>query len=86
MFEKIRKPGRGKAITAYVIFGAICLVFVFFGIAPTQLGFQRGGAAAIINNHQISQAEYQRRVEAMERQYGQQLQALPEAQRQLQMN
>lgn len=85
MLEKVRKPGRAKTITAYVIFGAICLVFVFFGVVPSQFGFQQGGAAAVINDTQISLSDFSRRMEAMERQYGQQLQSLPEAQRQSEM-
>ncbi|MCB0412489.1 MAG: SurA N-terminal domain-containing protein, partial [Bdellovibrionales bacterium] len=84
MFEKVRKPGKGKTYTAYAIFGAICLVFVFFGVVPNQMGLQQGGSAAVVNNVRVSILDYSRQAEMLERQYSQQLQMLPEAQRQVQ--
>lgn len=85
MMDKLRKPGRGKTITAYILFGSICVVFIFFGIVPHQMGFQQGGAAAVINKTHVSMADFTRQVQNLERQYSQQFQMLPEAQRQSQM-
>lgn len=82
MLNKLRKPGRAKSITAYVIFGAICLVFVFFGLTPGQSGFQGGGAAAIVNNSVISLADFKQRVQMVEQQYEATLGGMPAAQRQ----
>ena len=43
MFEKLRKPGKshispGKKFMMVLIFGTICLVFVFLGIGPGRFG------------------------------------------------
>ncbi|MCB0421395.1 MAG: SurA N-terminal domain-containing protein [Bdellovibrionales bacterium] len=83
MFEKIRKPGRGKAILAYIIFGTICLVFVFLGMTPQGTGFVSGGAAAIVNNQIISQKDYRERVRQAESSLGIDLNQLPAANRKM---
>lgn len=81
MFEKVRKPGRAKSIIAMFIFGAICLVFVFFGMTPDHGGVMMGGAAARVNDSVISFADYRQAVQRMENQYRARLDGLPEAQR-----
>lgn len=83
MLEKIRQPGRGKAILAYVIFGAICLVFVFLGMTPQGTGFVSGGAAAIVNDKIISQKDYRERVRRAEASMGFNLSQLPAANRKM---
>lgn len=81
MFEKLSKPGRTKNITAYIIFGAICLVFAFFGIAPDRFGNQSvGGAAAIVNEYVISLNDFRERVQRVEQQFSSE--SVPETQRQ----
>ena len=67
MFEKIRKPGRAKSLFSYVIFGLICLVFVFIGVPMGQLS-DIGGAALVVNNRVISWSEYQRYLDILENQ------------------
>lgn len=82
MFEKIRKVGRTKNITAMVVFGAICLVFIFLGVAPHQPGLMTGGAAATVNGAVISLMDYNQRVQQTQRQLQAQLDAFPQARRQ----
>ena len=65
MFEKIRKPGRAKSFFNYVVFGLICLVFVFIGIPIGQMS-SVGGAAFMVNNTAISWAEYRNYMEILE--------------------
>lgn len=70
MLEKVRKPGRAKNAVAYVIFGAICLVFVFMGLGPQYSGMVSGGAAAVVNDQVISVADFRNRVRAFESRMG----------------
>ena len=70
MFEKIRKPGKTKKMVNYVIFGLICLVFIFIGVPVSQLSTM-GGAALIVNNKVISWSEYQKYLEILEKQQSQ---------------
>ena len=83
MLEKVRKPGRGKAITAYVIFGAICLVFVFMGLTPQGTGLISGGAAAVVNDTIISQMDFRERVRRSQAQFRFQLDKMPVQQREM---
>ncbi len=81
MFERLRKPGRAKSIFATLIFGAICLVFVLFGMNPGNGMMQAGGAAARVNEAVISSADYNQAVRRMQEQFSSRLEGLPEAQR-----
>ena len=67
MFEKIRKPGRAKNIVSYIIFGLICLVFVFIGVPLSQFSGV-GGGALVVNNKVISWAEYRSYLQMLEQQ------------------
>lgn len=67
MFEKIRKPGRGKSLASYVIFGLICLIFVFIGV-PLDQSSSLGGSAMVVNNKVISWAEFQNYLESLQSQ------------------
>ena len=67
MFEKLRKPGRTKNIGSFIIFGLICLVFVFIGVPVSQMS-NLGGAALIVNNKVISWSEYRNYLEILEQQ------------------
>lgn len=67
MFEKIRKPGRAKNIVSYVVFGLICLVFVFIGV-PLNKASNVGGGALIVNNKVISWSEYRSYLQMLEQQ------------------
>lgn len=74
MFEKVRSPLKSKnwnmkAIVAYVLFGAIILVFALFGIvSPDRFsGGVGGGSAAVVNDTNISYNEFRQRVENVER-------------------
>lgn len=87
MFKKLRepwKPGRAKGIFTGVIFGLICLTFVFVGLTPGENGTNSGiGAAATVNDVVISVADFQERVAMVENQYGDAFKNLPAAQRQM---
>ena len=67
MFEKIRKPRRAKNIVSYIIFGLICLVFVFIGVPLSQFS-GLGGGALVVNNKVISWAEYRSYLQMLEQQ------------------
>ncbi len=67
MFEKIRKPGRRKNLASYIIFGLICLIFVFIGV-PLDRSSSIGGSAIIVNNKVISWAEFQNYLESLQSQ------------------
>ncbi len=92
--DRLRKPSGGKrrvegrrplrTLAIYVIFGAICVVFVFFGIIPNQMGFQQGGHAALVNGRPVTVADWLRVQEAMENQYRGQMEGGSEAQRKMQ--
>lgn len=92
MFEKMRrllstKKSRSEGLgwknwVAYVIFGAIIVVFALFGITPSQFGDTAGGGvAAVVNDAAISLAEYRTRVESVERNSRMRFDQFPEAQR-----
>lgn len=57
MFDILKYPNRRKTITAYIIFGAISLVFVFLGMETGNNPM--GGHAAIVNDTIISPKEHQ---------------------------
>ncbi len=70
MLKDVRKPLSLKTLMAYVIFGMICLTFVFVGLGDGRLGSSAaGGAAAIVNGSVISIAEFLKRVQAQEEQF-----------------
>lgn len=84
MFDTVRKPGRTKSIIAYVLFGAIILVFALFGITPDRYGsITGGGAAAIVNDTSISIADFRSQVDRMERGSKLKLDQFPPEQREL---
>ncbi|MDX9732421.1 MAG: SurA N-terminal domain-containing protein [Bdellovibrionales bacterium] len=57
-----------KSAVAWVLFGAIIVVFVFLGMTPQQAGVSQGGGAAVsVNGHIVSLAEFSEAVEAMGR-------------------
>ncbi|RME14625.1 MAG: hypothetical protein D6797_08400 [Bdellovibrio sp.] len=83
MFEKIQKASRSKSIVAYIIFGAISLVFVFFGMGYGNLGGIGGGSgAAVVNSAVISVADYQKAYENLSEQAEKRLAHLPDDVRQ----
>lgn len=57
MAEKLSKQASAKKVTAILVFGAIALVFVFFGL-PGKLGIGIGSAARV-NDAFISVADFQ---------------------------
>lgn len=73
MAEKLKRQMIGKktltpkSITAMILFGAICLVFVFFGL-PGKLG---GGVGAVarVNNSLISFADFQQEEQRIQQYY-----------------
>ena len=73
MFEKIRRPGRSKKdnsfkkATSYVVFGAICLVFVFLG--PVMGDFFGEGAVAYVASKPIHAREFRMIQEQVQRRY-----------------
>ena len=67
MFEKIRKPARGKNLASYVIFGLICVIFVFIGV-PVDQPSRAGGKALVVNNKVISWSEFQSYLEGLQSQ------------------
>lgn len=69
MFEKIRKPGRAKSIFAYIIFGLICLVFIFLGV-PTDPLSGAGGFAAVVDKQVISIASFYERLSLLQENQG----------------
>lgn len=84
---KIRKPGRAKGFAAWVLFGAISLVFVFMGITPGGGGITKGGPAAIVNSQPISIAEFRQTHERIQQQMGFDINQFPAQQRsQIEMN
>ncbi len=86
MFKKLRepwKPGSGRNILTGIVFGLICLTFVFVGITPDRNGMGSVGSAATVNDAVISLEDFQERVTAVENQYGDFMKSLPAAQRQM---
>ena len=69
MIEKVRQPLSIKTITSYIIFGLICLTFVFVGLGGGGGGLSTGGTAAIINGYVIPITDYQKLVNQKEEQY-----------------
>lgn len=70
MFDFLRKKTDSKTVTVYIVFGAIILVFVFFGYNT----FDKSGGvgfAARVNHRTISMHEYQEAVERMNQFYSQ---------------
>jgi peptidyl-prolyl cis-trans isomerase D len=73
MFETFRynlkhnRRGVLKAATAWFLFGAIIVVFIFWGMSPRTMGTQlaEGGAAAVVNNSTISLAQFGETMERM---------------------
>lgn len=59
------RRGLFKVVAAWVIFGAIILVFAFLGMTPHHAGITAGGAAAVVNGEIVSQVEYTQAVESM---------------------
>jgi peptidyl-prolyl cis-trans isomerase D len=55
MADKMKRKLSAKSITAIILFGAIILVFVFFGL-PGKMGASVGSVARV-NNTLISIAE-----------------------------
>ena len=72
--EKLRRKLSTKNVTAIFVFGAIVLVFVFFGM-PGKMGMGIGSVARV-NETLISVADFQReeqRVQKMQEYYAQML-------------
>ncbi len=67
MFEKIRKPSNRKSIFSYIIFGIICLVFVFIGIPARQMS-SLSGSAVQVNHEIISWQEYRNYLQMLQNQ------------------
>jgi hypothetical protein len=86
MIESLKKNLTRKNILAYLIFGAIILVFVFFGYT-TGSGPQMAGYAARVNDRLISVSEFQTSLDQMMQFYsslmGGQLGSSPELQAQM---
>ncbi|MBO9666608.1 MAG: SurA N-terminal domain-containing protein [Bdellovibrio sp.] len=57
MADKMKRKLSGKSVTAIILFGAIILVFVFFGL-PGKMGASVGSVARV-NNTLISVADFQ---------------------------
>jgi parvulin-like peptidyl-prolyl isomerase len=57
-----------KSITSILVFGAICLVFVFFGLAPKGPTAAAGGMVRV-NNTLISMAEVRNEAQRLEQMY-----------------
>jgi len=92
MLEKMRqflipksRPGKGfgwKNWVAYILFGAIIIVFALFGMDQRQGGGQSaGGVAAVVNDSTISLADFRARVESIEQNARMRFDQFPEAQR-----
>lgn len=54
-----------KSVAAWVIFGAIIIVFAFMGMTPNHQGVAQGGSAAVVNGAIVSKAEFAEQVEMM---------------------
>lgn len=71
-----------KGIVAWVILGAICLVFALFGADQSGVGAGTGGYAAVVNGKVISLLEVQGIYDRVYREQSQNWKTLPAAQRQ----
>jgi peptidyl-prolyl cis-trans isomerase D len=72
MFEELKKKRRPegmnvKAITAWFLFSAIIVVFVFLDMNPRNSAVATGGAVAEVNSAVISQADLTEAVETLRR-------------------
>lgn len=67
MAEKLKRKLSAKSVTAIVLFGAIILVFVFFGL-PGRLGAGVGSIARV-NNSLISLADFQQEENRIQQYY-----------------
>lgn len=83
MVEKIRLGGdwTAKKWIAVVLFTAIILVFVLWGVGPSRFGDASGGVAAVVNGRTVSLAEYRTEIEQVEQNARQRFEGLPEPQR-----
>src|SRR5688572_23340029 len=82
MLESVRKPSRAKGLIAYLMFGAIILVFIGFGVAPDRLSNEATGVAAVVNHTPISLADFRERLQMIERQYQSRMDQIPNAEKQ----
>ena len=60
MFDSILHKGHARNLTAYIVFGAVCVVFVFFGVTPDQGGPQGGAIVAEVDNTVITVGDLRR--------------------------
>jgi peptidyl-prolyl cis-trans isomerase D len=60
-----------KSLTAYLLFGAIVLVFVLFNFPNQKLGAGRQGIAAQVGNQLISLADFKEESQRLEKMYNQ---------------
>ena len=73
MFDKLRRPGRSlkegktKKIFSYIVFGAICLVFVF--LAPMGTKLIGEGVLGYVGNEPIRAREFQLIEENIKKEY-----------------
>ena len=67
MFEALKNKRRDalKVGTAWFLFGAIIVVFIFWGTSPHHEGFGQGGIAAYVNGEGIPTRSVNRMVENM---------------------
>lgn len=56
-----------RSVTAWLLFSAIIVVFVFWGLQPQHAGVAAGGSAANVNGDIVSIAEFSEQVEMMSR-------------------
>ena len=68
LVEKLKRQINAKSITGILVFGAIILVFVFFGMQGGTLGMGIGNAGRV-NDTFISVAEFQRQQSRTEQYY-----------------
>ncbi len=71
MIEALNTRSRMKRIVAMVLFSAIIIVFVFWGLSSKTNGQMGVGSAAIVNRSIISVADLQEEVQRMEQMYAQ---------------
>lgn len=81
MLDKIRQPSRAKGLVAYIIFGAIIVVFIGFGVVPESTNTVATGVVAQVNRSQISLADFRERVQMVEKQYQMRMDQIPPEQR-----
>jgi peptidyl-prolyl cis-trans isomerase D len=67
MADKMKRKLSAKSITAIILFGAIILVFVFFGL-PGKMGASVGSVARV-NNTLISIADFQQEENRIQQYY-----------------